>query len=263
MKRLVAIVLLILNSVPALAQSETPITTIVLGGPRKVVAEITQDADDLSIAIKMLSVRSFDKATNLRISRDKAVQYAHAALARHLFPKQNNRVTFTLSGATVEKPTLDGKHFRLTFRVPLKGVSQKEVAETTDKIKRDSGSSPVEEASLIKAKEKRPATINLFEVKGDYAETERLLSDSLKTAIPTLAEKAGDDQRKVFFRAIADLEEQADQSFDVLVAEMRQNKLLLSIEADELTRQVEKDRTELMDLLKKTVATAIPAPLTK
>ena len=67
----------------------------------------------------------------------------------------------------------------------------------------------------------------------------------------------------MFYSAIADLEEQADQSFDVLIAEMRKNKLLLAIEADELAQQVERDRIELMDLLKKSVEAAAPSPSNK
>ena len=67
----------------------------------------------------------------------------------------------------------------------------------------------------------------------------------------------------MFYSAIADLEEQADQSFDVLIAEMRKNKLLLAIKADELAQQVERDRIELMDLLKKSVEAAAPSPSNK
>ena len=55
----------------------------------------------------------------------------------------------------------------------------------------------------------------------------------------------------------------ADQSFDVLIAEMRKDKLLLAIETDELAQQVERDRAELMDLLKKSVEAAAPSPSNK
>lgn len=262
MKRLIAGCLLILIGVPSAAQSEDK-TTVALGGPRKVVAEIAQDGDDLIVEIRMLSVRTFDNATNLRLNREKSRQYAQAALAKFLFPDAKGRVTFTLSGATVEKATLDGKHYRLTMRVPRNGVAQKEVVEKPAKTSNDVVSVPVEEPVSSQPTVKRPAKINLFEVKGDYTETERLLFESFKTAIPTLPERPIEDQRKSFYRAIADLEEQADQSFDVLVAEMRRNKLLLSIEAEELAQQVERDRAELMGLLKKSVDAAAPSPSNK
>lgn len=234
-----------------------------LGGPRKVVAEITEESNDLKIAVEMLAVACFDQATNARLSRGKAEHYTHEALARYLFPKASNRVTLTLAGATVEKATLDGKHYRLTLRVPRKGVSQKEVAEKVNKTSNEAVSGPVEETVPIKTKEKRAPKINLFEVKGDYAETGRLLFESFNTAIPSLADKSNDDQRTIFYRAIADFEEQADQSFDVLIVQIRQDKLLLTIEADELIQQVERNRAEIMELLKKSVEAAAPSPSNK
>jgi uncharacterized protein YdcH (DUF465 family) len=103
----------------------------------------------------------------------------------------------------------------------------------------------------------------LFEIKEEYADTGRLLADMFKTAIPNLPAKANDDQRNIFHRAIADLEKHADQGFDVLVAEMRKNKLLLKTEADELIQRIEKDRVEIMDLLKKSVEAATPSPSNK
>lgn len=262
MKRLIAVCLLILIEVSSAAQSEDK-TTIALGGPRKVVAEIAQDGDDLIVEIRMLSVRTFDNATNLCLSREKSRQYAQAALAKFLLPDAKGRVTFTLSGATVEKATLEGKHYRLTMRVPRNGVAQKEVAEKPAKTSNDVTAVFVEEPATTQPLVKRPAKINLFEVKGDYAETERLLFESFKTVIPTLPDEPIEDQRKLFYSAIADLEEQADQSFDVLIAEMRKNKLLLTIEANDLVKQVERDRAELMDLLKNAVEAATPPPSNK
>lgn len=245
------------------ALAEEPATTIQLGGPRRAIAWISDMPSEFIVSVEMLAIRCFDNGMNERLSEDKAEQYAHEALAQYLFPKANSRVTFILSGVTVEKATLEGKHFRLTLRVPRKGVSQKEVAEKPEKNSNDAASGPAEEASPGKTKEKRSSKINLFELKGDYAETERLLFYKLKTAIPSLAEKPNDDQRKVFFTAIADLEGQAERSFDVLVAEMRKDKLLLTIEANELVKQVEKDRADVMDLLKKSVEAAAPAPSNK
>ncbi len=262
MKHLIASCLLVLIGVPSAVQSDDK-TTVTLGGPRKVVAEIAQDGDDLIVEIRMLSVRTFDNATNLRLNREKSRQYAQAALVKHLFPDAKGRVTFTLSGSTVEKATLEGKHYRLTMRVPRNGVAQKEIVEKPAKTSNDVATASVEEPVTNQTTAKHPTKINLFEVKGDYAETGRCLAETFKLAIPTLPQKANDDQRQTFYIAIADLEKQADKSFDVLVAEMRKNKLLLAIEADELAQQVEQDRSELMDLLKKSVEEAAPSPSNK
>lgn len=262
MKRLIAAFLLIVALMPPAAQAEDK-TTMTLGGPRKVVAEITEDGDNLIVAIKMLAVRTFDNATNLRLNRDKGRQYANVAVAKFLFPDAKGRVTFTLSGSTVELAKVDGKRFLLRLRVPRNGVNRKEVAQVPAKTPDELVSASVDEPVTKPSPAKRPAKINLFEVKGDYAETERLLFESFTAAIPVIPEKPDEDQRNSFFKAIADLEEQADESFDRLVAEMRENRLLLKTEADEVAQQIERDRSELMELLKKAVEAAEPPSSSK
>lgn len=222
----------------------------VLGGPRKVVAEVAAGTNDLKIDVEMVAVGCFDQATNKRLSRSKAEHYAHEAIARFLFPKESNQVTFLLSGTTIERSVLDGKLYRMTLRVPRNGITRNSDSERREKRTKDSASEASEVAVRRTNEETASAKINLFEVKGDYAQTLRLLTESFETSIPALPERSTDEQQEAFFKAVADFEGMAKRGFKVLAAEIRQDKLLLTIEADELVQQVERDQADLMDRLK-------------
>jgi len=223
------------------ASEDVPVT-IRLGGPRQVVAEISESPDEVSVSIQMLAVRAFDRPTNERISRAKAEGYATAALAKYLSPSAKNPVKLSLTKPAIEAAATDGKRYRLTLRVPRKGIQIADSSATTA-----TASSPMPPVVV-------PTTsANLFTAKSDHETTLGLLSRRLTELIPTLRKNGGDVATEAYCSAIADLEEKGDRSFDALIAEVKKDKMLLANEVEDLVNQVELRRANLLGRLKQAV----------
>jgi len=101
--------------------------------------------------------------------------------------------------------------------------------------------------------------LRIFDSSEDFCETSQFLLGALKSEIPRIRTELSDEEREVYFRSVADLEEKAEGDFDSLIRDVKQCKILLSIEIDAPLKQIVADRNELVELLRKSVD-SLPSP---
>jgi hypothetical protein len=224
--RLFLFVTFLQNAQCALAGANDAAQKISLGGPRKVNAEITRDADHLDVAVRMVGVRAFDAATNDRCNREKATSYAHAALKQYLAPHARN-VSMRIKGEELIEAGYDGSIFSLVLRVPRDGLT---IAEADGKwparTKRPNKRS-AESASRDEEQVTRVGPSGLLTAKQDYLDTIDLLGAKWLEQLP--AQPGHGAQAKSFYAAIADAEDGIAADFAALVKEIEADKRLLSM----------------------------------
>lgn len=209
--------------------------TVPLGGLRQASATIRGNTDDYMIQVRFLPVRCFDALTNAALNREKGRLYALQALAKHLSGKDS--ATLTVSGVQVESTALDGKFQTLTLRVPRKAVAL--VPEEKNPPKEPVG----------KAKKERVAfSSDLFTRKREYHQTLDQLTRQFEAGVRALPK---DEQ--AFNLAVAELEEKTVNNLVTLATEIGQDKLLLTVEKDELLEAVQQTKKTALDRLIKTV----------
>lgn len=212
--------------------------TVQLGGPRKAEARVSATDAEYRIDVKMLRVRAFDQALNDRLNREKARQYGLQALARYLSGKDT--AEFTISGARVTDAGLDGAYFMASLRVPRDGVRQ----ISTEHPGPDVGSRPGREPG-----ERVTFSSELFTRKGDL---ERTLDHLLRFFLADVRQAERGAER--FDHAIADIEEQAVRAIAAYRTDVKSEKLLLEVEAEELLARAGKAEEQVLDRLKDAVA---------
>lgn len=217
---------------------------IAIGGPRKVTAEVVQDAENFDVAVRMIGVRAFDRATNDRCNREKATGYAIAALTQHLVPGER-KALLRIRGQEVIDSGYDGKIFRLALRVPRDGVAITHAQRRPPIEKRNA-----ERADASAEAEQAPEagdTSSLFTVKQDYLDTIGVLSAKWRERLPSKGENKADADG--FYQLIADAEEGIAGDFTALANEVKADKKLLSIEAKEVLTVAHDKEDELVDQL--------------
>ncbi len=229
--------LIVLGSLFA-AGPPNPPTKVVLGGPRKVEVHIDRDRENWSLRVRMLPVRSFDAATNARLNREKARQFALQALARFL--SDRDTAELAVSGVVVGEPGTDGALFTLTLMVPRDRVSVVEAGRQPNPAPRSA-----ERISYSSA---------LFTRKVDLERTIALVAELLLGDVGRLQTVKG----AAFDREIAAVEERADAAFAALDDEIANEKLLLRIEAKELRESVAAAKSRVFDAMKAAVARREP-----
>jgi hypothetical protein len=233
-------------TLPPLARgAETQVATLDLGGPRRVKAELAITEDDYIIAVRLLAVRSFDSSTNARLNREKARRFALLALARHLTGSKTGNHEMTVSGVVVDGSGLRAKTYWLTLKVPITNVR----LETTAATNPASDEVPPEDGT-----EHLPAAKGLLTRRQDYLDTLQDLlvaySDRLKASLAKIGEAAPGE---VFYVEVADIEEAGIESLEQLQADGKADKLLLTIEQEELEKAIEKQKEALLELLRAAV----------
>ena len=222
---------------PAADRPELP-AKVVLGGPRKVEVQIDRDRANWSIKVRMRPVRAFDDATNARLNREKARQFALQALARVLSDRDS--AEFAVSGVAMGESGEDGAYFTLAVTVPKDRVS---VVETGRQPK-----------TALPAVERISHSSALFTRKADLERTTALVAEILLGDVGRLQTVKG----AAFDRGIAAVEERADATFAALADEIANEKLLLQIEAKELREGVAAAKSRLFDAMKAAVARREP-----
>lgn len=240
----------------SLLANEQLITLLKLGGPRNVIVEIREVMADYEISVTMLAVRSFDSAANKRLSRDKASLYAREALVKHLTPHEQGRRRMTVSGATILDSRLVGKNFHLKMKVPRESVF-KNATEEVAKTKLPHENIPSTEEQPNESPQPNTEGVHLG-VYGDYLETLDLILLTLDSTIPSLND-IEDEFVSVpdeFYLSISESEDSGLQVLLSLGEEIRQDKLLLPSESEDLIMKVDFAETVFINKLKSAVDVA-------
>jgi hypothetical protein len=210
--------------------------TVDLGGPRQARAVVTAGPEEYEVKVTLLPVRCFDKATNDRVSRDLARQYALQALARHLAGRK--AAELTVSGARVTAAGGEGKSYALTLTVPRAGVQ----------VRGDPPAPPRGGAVAV------AFDAELFTRKRDYLQTLDRLAAHLAADLEALQEKtAGPGKDEAFALGIAELEEQGLKNLERLAAEVGADRLLLFTEQEEITDGLTGAREKFLERLRQAV----------
>ena len=217
MVRAVVVVWLLVVSAVSVRGEESVVVS--LKGVRQVEVTIGGDRETFEVAVRMLPVRSFDKATNARLNRDKAKAFGLQALAKHLsHGAKASRAT--VSGTEIVSTRLEGKFFELTLRVPRDGVSVTALSAT---------SAPAKPASKPSRSEDVISSSSLLSRDGDFRSTIEQLTDLFESELKSLNAMQFDTMT-AFELAVVELEERTETQFDQLSNELRADKLLLSDE---------------------------------
>lgn len=199
--------------------------TYKLGGPRQVVAVVRDADDDHEVRVRMVAVSAFDDATNARLNRLKAEQYALQGLARHL--SREKQTHFEISGGRVVASAKDGKAYTLTFRVPRKNVA----------LLRPSPNP----TAVLPGRVRFAFDTPFFTRKRDLIDTGKQLGDSLRTDLAAAEKKAKSPEGvEAFLIRVAELEEASEKHWKTLRAEVKADRLLLTLERDEALEAMEK-----------------------
>lgn len=237
---------------PVLAD-DFAVDTLDLGGPRKAVAQIAKSDDgDLEVSIEMLAVKCFDKATNMQLNKEKAIQYVHLAIAEHLGIRDKKTTRLRLVGMTTKSVGLEGNRYNLTVTFPAPGPTR--VSTSLNSDRKESNTETVEdhlsEPRITKIERSRRKT-SLTDAADDFVETSQFLLQTFRAEIPVLPTESDDKIQSEFFEMIADLEEKVERDFDAIVGEVKSCKLLLSVEIESVVEQIASDREEVIKLLAK------------
>jgi len=213
--------------------------TIDLGGLRQAKATLTISENDYVVKVRMLPVRSFDEATNVRLNRDMGRELALWALAKHLSDKDS--VEFYVSGARIEKAGADDKFYTLTLRVPQKGVSLVRAGEKPS-TKKQGGDRVVFSSAL-------------FTRKRDYLDTLDNLSTTVMADVKAIEGKAkgGKEQVDSFSVAVGQIEKAWRNNLTSLGQDIKADLLLFSGDLDELNQAIEKENRRVLTYIQEAV----------
>ena len=227
-----------------------------LGGVRNVTATVAESNGAYRIAIEMLPVKAFDPATNKVLNLSKGRMYAAQALAKHL-----KAGSLTIRGLEVRESGIKSGSFHLLAVVPHDGVSR----ETSKPGKPHSTASsktrpPVEPETLPQTASSQQeihltadaAVTDFLNRKSDYLDTIVRLQESLSEEGNSLARESlkPDD----FYDSIGSVEERTEAAFKAIARQVDDDKLLLSVEQEELHPALKKAHTEVLVSLKAAVA---------
>jgi len=233
---------------------------IEFGGPRRATAQIIPNDTVLNVIVEMIAVKSFDKATNKLLSQEKAIRYVQLAIGNYLGKASEKSIRFSLSRMEIISSKINDDRFRFDVRIPCPGddqLAELKKDKIDEKVKLDAHAS---EANAANRSPGPTPKLRIFEASEDFCETSQFLLRALKSEIPPSPVDLNDEKRDVYFRSIADLEEKVEGDFDSLVRDVKQCKILLSIEIDTLLKQIVSDRDALNEILRKSVDSLPSSP---
>lgn len=235
-------VLLVIAVVSARADAADNPAAIKLGGLRQVRATVSRTDDHYLVQVRMLPVSCFDTSTNTRINREKAEQYAYQALARYL--STDKVVRFVVSAAHVEKTDTEGKFYLLILKVPRAGVTRLDAEASSRK--------PASDNTVHMALD-----TPLFTRKRDHLHTLERLAVTLADDLRTTERRADKEKKQTegFPLAVAELEERGEDNFKKLRGAVADDKLLLTIEKDEILADLTRRQERWQQLLRQAVRT--------
>jgi hypothetical protein len=250
--------LVVFLSTPCVAQ-DSLVESFYLGGPRKVVAQVTQEGERIEIAVDMLPISCFDAATNKKLNREKAIRYVHLAFAEYLGVAGRQVSSLKLAEMSVRSENFDKKRFKFIVVLPFTSAPlREEVSSTNAEQKVSAKEKDSLEPVAPKTEQQRkvtPATRpRLLQLADDFIDTSRSLLQMRKSDAPSMPEQMDKLSLTSFFIEIADLEEKAERDFEAICFEVEKSKLLLSTEVQEVLLKIQADKKEFFDNLRQLVA---------
>jgi hypothetical protein len=217
--------------VSSLLAARPDAATVELGGLRQVRVKVEQAKGKYLVQARMLPVMAFDAATNARLNRERARQYALTGLARHL--AGDSKAHFEISGAVVLRTAQEGKFFTLSLSVGRTGVNVLSAGGAVDLV-----------ADLEKPVRVDPFASPFFTRKSDYLHTLALLASGLKGDLRAAERQVEKDRRGLqrFLITIAELEERGDDCFNTMHRIVKDDRLLLQLEREEVMSALQKQR---------------------
>jgi hypothetical protein len=225
-----------------------------LGGVRNVTATVSALDDTYRIAIEMLPVKAFDPATNKALNLSKGRMYAAQALGKHL--KAGN---LAIRGLEVRESGTDGGTFRLVAVVPRDGVSVTAKGTPTAQVQHvrtETPTRPPAEASTSIRHEIHLATdattADFLNRKADYFDTIARLQEALSEEADSLERQPLKPED--FYDSIGSVEERTEAAFKAITGQIGGDKLLVSVEQEELLPALKKAHAEALESLKTAVS---------
>ena len=245
---------LVIACVAAFGLQDT--TTIDLGGARKVVVDILEDDETLHLKIQMNAVRSFDQAMNAVVNREKALGYAKVGIWKYRSPN-NNKGLLTLHGLEIDSTGSEGVRYYLQAHIPSSGVKIDLNSSDTSKV-----SSPTQELDRPTPKELDKnvhawKSKTLLTAKNDLLETCDVLSESFRNQIPEMPKDLDFESANELLSQTTKIEDGVIETFRRFRSEIRDSKLLLSIEMKEVLDHASTSEEQLFDALRKVDLDAI------
>lgn len=222
-------------------------TKVVLGGPRQVVATVASEPESYLVTVRMLAVCSFDEATNQSLNRQKASLMASRALLSFIQRREpSSSGTLTVSRTSTVSSALKADLFEQTIRFPRSAVS---VGPAKDNPPHATGDQVAETL-------RRKASLegDLFSRKQDYFDTLVVLGESIDEELRTLrAAEPTLEPAPEFDSRIAGFEESQVMSLTRLRREVAEDRLLLSIERQEIVARIDRQEEQLLQALTRLV----------
>jgi hypothetical protein len=238
-----------------LTEASDATNTVDLGGIRKASASVRIEGDSYVIALRMLSVKCFDTATNARVNRDKGELYCLQAIMRYLGGK-DEAATATVSGVVIRQVATEGKFYCLTISIPRQQV----------RLSATVGREPIPKAGAREGnggnREKRSICVSsLLTRKQDYLATLHSLSQMICEDADAIVVMPKGEQLAAFI-AIADLEERWEKSAAQLIVEARADRLLLTVENEDVSTSTSEEGKRVLQHLR-TISSQIEAAASK
>ena len=227
-----------------------------IGGVRNITVAVSEAGEKYLLRVEMLPVKAFDPVTNEKLNLQKARAAAMQALSKHLKLAKNTR--FGVRKLEVENTDSASDHFRLSLSLPRDGISviplNGEGGESKSVRGADAAPSVAKETvakDTVAAPQKiewvadAPVSEEAFLTRAaDYLDTMKRLQGDLLNEVRTASGKAR--QQSEFYSAVADLEERMERMSEAMLAEINADKLLLSVEQEELRTAVGEHRSKVL-----------------
>jgi len=205
------------------------VVEIKLAGPRQVRVRLVEDAGQYELTVTMLGVKAFDEAANQFINRKKARTFAVVALARHLRPEGERQVSLVMKEVVQREGKSAGSLYRSVVRVSAKNVR---VVANDPAAENPADGEPGEEVFRLEI------SSSLLARKSDQLETLESLADFILQQSPL----ARADLNKVgiieFDELVTGAGEEIDKQFKRFIKAVESDRLLLSIEKEEILNRV-------------------------
>lgn len=201
-----------------------------MGGVRQVRATVTHEASGIICKVSFIPVSCFDAAMNHVVNQQKARAYALQAMSKAQGMPDGTVSTPSLRPATT--PTIEAGRLTVTYQADdIKLVREHKTASDLTS-KKNSGVNP--------GKTNPAREMNLLACLDDIRATIQTVTVAFQEQVASL--KVRDDLDD----AISALESSGMGAFEKLAKEVKNQKLLLQIEKDELLPQIKCSRDEFL-----------------
>lgn len=214
----------ILVATPLLAFAVSQSETIKLGGPREAAAIITATTSEYTVVVSFLAVSAFDPSKNMALNRSKADQYVLVALGRKAGIPSGEE--FSAEGLVCVESGQSNKLYAATYKIPVAGIKR----EGSPILKQGEGVAP-SAAAPIKVESKSQLLSRSADYSHSIKEIGALVEGDFRSA-------ARDLTIQELATGVEEAKQEAARTYDELLTEIAQDKLLLQLEAKELREEI-------------------------